>query len=236
MPEDLSKLSEYTKYEFKDRSLLKEALTHTSYASEHRLPYNYQRLEFLGDTVLDIVVSDYIYHKLPEFPEGKLTKIRAAMVNQQSVAAMGRKLQLDKFILFGRGAQLRGSTVPGSCLGDGFEALLGAVYLDGGLEAAKALVLEALGELADDPGSLLLHSNPKGALQEFSQLMWKVKPCYETLKKLGPDHQCVFRCRVSVGDFFADGEGTSIHAAESAAAARLIKDLSERYPAVLDFD
>jgi ribonuclease-3 len=214
-------------HSFRDENLLRLALTHPSVAHEQNnpMPHN-QRLEFLGDSVLGLVLSRELFEKFPTADEGALTKSRAKLVNAGSLAARARELGLGAYLILSRGEENTGGRERASALADAFEALLGAIFLDGGFEAARAFVLRefaadftALAEATD-------FQNPKGELQELLQARSPRAPEYEFISASGPDHDRVFECAVRHdGVELARGMGKSKKAAESAAALKALKTL-----------
>ena len=191
----LSKLEEAICYTFKDIKLLNGALTHSSYANEHKktnIIYN-ERLEFLGDSVLSLIVSDYIYKKYPQYLEGDLTKLRAAVVCEPALAYIAKKLQLGDYLLLGKGEEATGGRDRTSILADALEALIGAVYLDRGLECSREFVIKLLeGEIikASKEGDLFIDYKTK--FQEILQKTLKTKIEYKIDKEIGPDHDKKF--------------------------------------------
>ena len=214
--------------ELHDPALLTLALTHRSHAFEAGgTPHN-ERLEFLGDAVLGLVVTDRIYHLLPNVPEGRLAKVRAAAVNTASLAEIARGLGLGEQVLLGRGEQQSGGRDKDSILADTFEALLGAIYLDRGLdEVARAvdrLFAELLADLAIRPGSL----DFKTSLQELTAAVLSSLPVYE-LTEEGPDHSKRFTAAVSIGgEVLGHGTGRSKKEAEQDAAREAYAVLERR--------
>jgi ribonuclease-3 len=207
-------------YVFRDETLLRLALTHPSVAHESpgHTPHN-QRLEFLGDAVLSLVLTGELYGKYPDFGEGPLTKARAQMVNRRALAAMARGLGLGEHLILSRGEEASGGRQRPSALADAFEALLGAIFLDGGYDAAREFILrcfhDALGGLTQIPNL----ENPKGELQELLQAQSAEAPLYEMTYATGPDHDRVFECAVfHRGIELGRGRGKSKKAAESQAA------------------
>jgi ribonuclease-3 len=214
-------------HSFRDENLLRLALTHPSVAHEQNnpMPHN-QRLEFLGDSVLGLVLSRELFEKFPAADEGALTKSRAKLVNAGSLAARARELGLGAHLILSRGEENTGGRERASALADAFEALLGAIFLDGGLEAARAFVLR---EFAADFTALAEGTdfqNPKGELQELLQARSPRAPEYEFISASGPDHDRVFECAVRHdGVEIARGTGKSKKTAESAAALEALKKL-----------
>jgi ribonuclease-3 len=193
-------LEERLGYRFRDRALLGEALTHPSCAAEAAtpLPHN-QRLEFLGDAVLQFVVTDLLFRRYPEMDEGDMTRLRSALTNEEALAGMAQRLDLSAALRLGRGERLAGGRDRPSTLADALEAVIGALFLDGGADAAAACIRPLILAFAPDPVELLLHENPKGRLQELTQAHLGVTPAYDVLRVSGPDHLPEFEVSVSVG-------------------------------------
>jgi ribonuclease-3 len=216
---------------FRDESLLRLALTHPSVAHEQGAPAPHnQRLEFLGDAVLQLVLTQQLYEKFPAFDEGPLTKARAKLVNQSSLAERARALDLGAHLILSRGEEMSGGRERASALADAFEALLGAIFLDGGFAAAREFILRefstAFGELSELPNI----ENPKGELQELLQARSSEAPEYHVVSVAGPDHNRVFECTVQhEGVELARGSGKSKKAAESDAALAALKKLREKF-------
>jgi ribonuclease-3 len=223
----LAELQARLGHQFRDENLLRLALTHPSVAHEqnHPQPHN-QRLEFLGDAVLGLVLSHELYGKFSEADEGQLTKSRAKLVNAAALAAHGRSLGLGAHLVLSRGEETTGGRERASALADAFEALLGAIFLDGGFEAARGFVLR---EFAADFGGLALPAgidNPKGELQELLQSTSPAAPAYQLVSTEGPDHDRNFICAVlHDGAELARGSGKSKKAAESDAAQAALNKL-----------
>jgi len=209
--------------------LLERALTHRSYAYENGgLPTN-ERLEFLGDSVLGLVVTDALYRNHPELPEGQLAKLRAAVVNMRALAEVGRELDLGRFVRLGRGEESTGGRDKASILADTLEALLGAVYIDAGLERAAELVHRLFDPLIQEAATLGAGLDWKTSLQELTAAGALGVPEY-VVTETGPDHEKEFRAVVMVsGDAYGEGSGRSKKEAEQEAAAsawRSIRSLS----------
>jgi ribonuclease-3 len=217
-------------YVFRDSALLRLALTHPSVAHEPVTPVpTNQRLEFLGDAVLQLVITRELYEKFPSFDEGPLTKARAKLVNRRTLAEHGRELGLGRHLILSRGEEMHGGRERPSALADVFEALLGAILLDGGFEVAQAFVLrrfrEGFGGLSDIP----ILENPKGELQELLQAVCPDAPEYLVVSASGPDHDRLFECTVRHGGVeLARGSGKSKKAAESQAALLALRRLREQ--------
>ena len=229
---DRNRLVEILGLSFTDPQLLELALTHRSYAFEAGgLPTN-ERLEFLGDAVLGIIVTDTIYHRFPDAPEGRLAKIRAAAVNTQSLAEIARNLGLGDHVLLGRGEEQSGGRDKDSILADTMEAVLGAVYLDQGLEAATALIGRLFSALLDDLATRNASLDYKTSLQELTAAHLSSLPVYE-LSEAGPDHEKWFTAVVLVDEeAVGTGEGRSKKEAEQAAAQQAYDALHRRLAVV----
>lgn len=225
---ELRQLAKQIPLEFSNPGLLHQALTHTSYANENRhlhLSHN-ERLEFLGDAVLELVISDYLFHTYPDFPEGELTKLRAAIVCEATLAKQASRLHLGDYLLLGKGEEISGGRVRPSTLADTFEAVIGAIYLDAGLPTVLRFVLTQLNEE--------LHSIKRGEylkdyktmLQELVQRSGDCKIVYEVVAESGPDHDKFFTITVRVnGVHYGTGTGKSKKEAEQAAAANAIETM-----------
>lgn len=209
-----------------DWLLLSRALTHRSFLNEHpeALEDN-ERLEFLGDAVLDFVVGSWLYHHFPEMPEGDLTRMRSALVHTEQLAVFAAKIHLGKALRLGRGEAQAGGRSRPALLCDTFEALIGAIYLDGGISAVSEFIEPLLIEASED--ILLNHKNedPKSLFQEWAQSQGYLAPLYITKNSFGPDHSKIFEVEVLLnGEPFGRGEGPSKQAAAKLAAqAALIR-------------
>jgi ribonuclease-3 len=229
---DLTDLQTRLGYRFRDANLLALALTHPSLAHEQNQPAPHnQRLEFLGDAILGAILSQDLYEKYPDGDEGLLTKKRAKLVNATSLAEHGRALDLGAHLILSRGEETSGGRARLSTLADAFEAVLGAIFLDGGFGAAREFVLR---EFSADTAELALDShiaNPKGELQELLQSTSPVAPVYQVISADGPDHDRDFVCAVlHHGVELARGSGKSKKAAESDAAAAALNKLRAAMP------
>jgi len=219
---------------FRDSLLLQRALTHRSYINEHpeRALEDNERLEFLGDAVLDFVSAAWLYNRFPEADEGRMTSLRAALVKTEMLAGFSVRLNLAGEILLGKGESESGGRKRVNLLADAFEAVVGALYLDQGLEAVRLLV-EPLFTLAIDYIiTSELDRDPKSILQEWSQAERGQTPRYRTVKAEGPDHAKVFTVDVYIGnEAVGQGEGSSKQAATHAAAENAIERLEVVWPA-----
>jgi ribonuclease-3 len=213
-------LEERIGYKFRNSLLLAEALTHPSLAHEtQRHRFDNQRLEFLGDAVLQLVITEYLYANFPSEAEGQLTKFRARLVSRQALREHALKLDLGHYLMMGRGEEASGGRERASTLADAFEALIGAIYLDSDLDTAKKFILaEAradLERLAETP----MDVNPKGQLQELLQSISPRSPVYELISQSGPEHEKTFVVQaVWEGIALGRGSGRSKKLAETAAA------------------
>ncbi|OPZ26165.1 MAG: Ribonuclease 3 [Lentisphaerae bacterium ADurb.BinA184] len=214
---------------FASPGLLRQALTHPSYVAELKEAQSHnQRLEFLGDAVLQIAVTQILFLSHPDLREGDLSKIRAALTNESALVGYAEQLGLGEHVRLGRGEDQSGGRERPSVLADACEAVLGALYLDGGLAAAVELVTLLTAEALADPARLLGDENPKGALQELSQERHQVPPCYEVVSVSGPDHLPEFEVRVLLlGRLLATARGSSRRRAEQQAAAAALKVLRD---------
>ncbi len=226
---DLRELEERIRYSFRDRSLLESALTHPSYSYEQNrpVPHN-QRLEFLGDAVLQIVITEYLFLHRPEWPEGKLTEVRSLFARGPTLARVARGIRLGEFLRLGRGeAQGEGRSRP-AILADALEAIFGAVFLDGGLDAAREVVLRVLRSELDARGEARDADNPKGRLQEWAQYRNLPRPAYRVVEESGPEHDKTFRIVVEMdGRVLGEGVGRSKRSAETEAARAALETLED---------
>jgi ribonuclease-3 len=214
--------------DFHDESMLQRALTHRSYLNENP-DYLYddnERLEFLGDAVLDFVVGEYLYERFPEKDEGTLTSLRAALVCTQSLSQFANQIQLGDHLLLGRGEAEGGGRRRPAVLCGAFEALIGALYLDLGLERVRAFIMPMFEPALDNILQNNLDRDPKSVLQELSQAYLGHTPRYQTVSTRGPDHDRLFTVAVMInGVAYGKGEGRSKQASAQAAAAEAIEQL-----------
>lgn len=217
----LEKFQQKIKYSFNRPELLNIALTHSSYANEYKkqnIKHN-ERLEFLGDSVLSVVVSDYIFNKFPNYPEGDLTKLRATIVCEPSLGEAAQQLQLGKYLLLGKGEDITGGRNRISILSDTFEAVIGAIYLDGKLNKSKEFILDNLTDIIHKAVAGNLFIDYKTELQEMLQKTTKNKINYIVMDEKGPDHNKTFYVAVKVGDkLLGEGNGKSKKEAEQESA------------------
>ena len=223
-------LEEKLGYTFRDRHLLEAALYHSSYANEHRgsgIQSN-ERLEFLGDSVLGMVTADYLYHKHPSLPEGDLTRIRAALVCEESLHEVAQSLDLGSYLKLGRGEESGGGRRRPSILSDATESVFAAVYLDGGLEEARALIHRVLLQREREEVVEERRRDFKTELQELVQRRSDQVLRYEMVGSSGPDHAKVFEARVTInGQTAGSGTGRSKKEAEQAAARNALDEMKK---------
>jgi ribonuclease-3 len=222
---EVTPLEQRIGYEFQDPRLLTEALTHPSLGHEtQRHHFSNQRLEFLGDAILQVVITEYLFHHFSREAEGQLTKLRSRLVSRDALTAHAAALDLGQYLLMGRGEEASGGRDRTSTLADAFEALIGAIYLDSDLETAKKFILMQakpdLEQLAEEPVDI----NPKGNLQELLQSISPQSPVYETVSESGPEHDKTFvvQC-VWEGMILGRGSGRSKKQAETAAATEAME-------------
>jgi ribonuclease-3 len=225
LPTDIPKLEKILAVEFINKQLLLSAVTHRSYLNEHReatWEHN-ERLEFLGDAVLELVVTDYLYRTYPEKPEGELTAVRAALVNTVSLAATSEKLGVNPYLLMSKGEAKDEGRARQYILANVFEACVGAMYLDQGYEVAKEFIGRSLFHKTDEIVRKRLWQDPKSRFQEMSQEYASITPTYTLLEQNGPDHDRIFTIGVFLRhEKIAEGTGRSKQEAEQEAAEKAI--------------
>lgn len=215
-------------YRFKNSTLIRQALIHSSYANEKRMNklYNNERPEFLGDAVLELVTSEFLYHEYPDMHEGELTKLRASIVCEPTLALCAKEIKLGNFILLGKGEDATGGRERASILSDALEAVIGAIYLDGGFTNAKEFILKYI--MLDIDNKKLFYDS-KTILQEMVQGMEAGKLSYDLLSEEGPDHNKQFTVSVCIGGKqHAIGTGRTKKAAEQEAAYKALLFLQEK--------
>lgn len=224
---NLSALESKIGFVFKNKALLKESLTHRSYLNENLswgVSHN-ERLEFLGDAVLELAVTEILFNKFSQYPEGQLTSLRAALVNYQIMAEIAKNLGFDEFILLSRGEAKDIGRARKVILANAMEAVIGAVYLDAGYQEAKRIIEEFI--VNPNLNNVIeggLYKDPKSHLQEIVQEKMKLTPTYQMLEEWGPDHKKIFKMGVYFGDkLVAEGEGYSKQEAEIEAAKNALK-------------
>ena len=216
-------------YTFENKELLERALYHSSYANEHRGGFgSNERLEFLGDAVLGLVTADYLFRKHPDLPEGDLTRIRATLVCEESLHEVAQSLDLGSYLKLGKGEEAGGGRQRASILADATESVFAAVYLDGGLEAARALIHRVLLDKERETDVEERRRDYKTELQELVQRRSDQKLSYEMVGASGPDHAKVFECCVQLnGEVIGSGTGHSKKEAEQAAARAALAELAQ---------
>ncbi len=231
--DNLHQLEKSLRYKFKNKDLLMRALTHSSYANENKMKpiENNERLEFLGDSVISLMVSQYLYKKYPEYPEGDLTKIRAMIVCESSLAYAARKIELGKYILLGKGENITGGRERDSILADTLEAITGAIYIDSDFDCTNKVLLKKFeGDVihASLKGSLFV--DYKTELQERLQKDKNIKIDYRVYKEEGPDHDKIFFIKVYLNSReIGKGKGKNKKEAEQNAAKNALNDMEEVY-------
>jgi ribonuclease-3 len=219
----MKELEKKIEYVFKNKSLLEEALTHSSYANEQQgnVAYN-ERMEFLGDAVLSFVSAQYLYQKYPDMPEGRLSKLRSSLVCTQSLSSFAKEISLGECLKMGKGETASGGAQRPSVLEDAFEALIAAIYLDGGIDEARKFVLRFLSREVENH-----HSNfkdYKSLLQEIIQQNPDERISYAVIGESGPDHDKRFKVELKLNsNVIATGEGTSKKNAEQQAAKQALE-------------
>ncbi len=212
-------------YTFRNRALLEQAFTHRSYLNENRgngREHN-ERLEFLGDAILELVVTEFLYNKYPDKPEGELTAYRAALVNTVSLAQCATDLGMNEYLLLSRGEARDTGRARQIILANAFEAVIGALYLDSGYDAAKEFISKQLFHKTDEVVAKRLWQDAKSRLQEISQEKERVTPSYQLVSQTGPDHDRTFRVASVIGGAqVAVGEGRSKQEAEQDAAQKAL--------------
>ena len=224
---EMEQLEQTIGYTFHNKKLLRQALTHSSYANEKKLGKLgcNERLEFLGDAVLELISSDVLYTRFPKIPEGELTKKRASLVCEPSLAYCARQFDLPKYLLLGRAEEMTGGRMRDSIVSDATEALLGAIYLDGGFENARKFVLRFI---LNDMEHKQLFYDSKTILQELVQEKGKQAVEYVLTGESGPDHNKQFSVEVQInGVVSGSGTGHTKKAAEQAAAYQAIRKLQQ---------
>ncbi len=223
---DFSPLEHTLGHVFSDKSLITEALTHRSYLNEHReyAGRHNERLEFLGDAVLELAVTDFLFNKFPAKPEGELTSYRAALVNTISLSESSQALGVGDFLLLSKGEAKDTGRAREVILADAFEAIIGAIYLDAGYAAAEAFIAKNIFNKIDDVIARRAYQDAKSRFQEAAQEKRGITPSYETLGEIGPDHDKRFTVGVFLGEKeVARGEGKSKQEAEQAAATAALE-------------
>lgn len=221
---NISKFEDTIKYTFDNKSYILEALTHSSYSNENKNYKFNERLEFLGDSVLSIVISDYLFKKEKNLPEGELTKLRANIVCEESLSEVAGQIHLGEYLLLGKGEEATGGRERISILADALEAVIAAIYLDGGLEEASKFIFKYMEEIIDDSVEGKIFRDYKTYLQEVLQSKGEHHIWYKLIEEKGPDHNKRFVMEVGINDeVLGVGEGKSKKDAEQVAAKSALK-------------
>ncbi|MBN1780151.1 ribonuclease III [bacterium] len=214
------------KYEFHDSALLEQAMTHRSSLDKIKKTFSNERLEFLGDAVLGWIVTDALYRQFPECNEGELTITKSSIVSRENLARQAHQIQLGLYLILGTGEEQSGGRLRRSILANAYEALLGAVYLDGGVESVRRLIQDHLLNNVKQLMSSKFHHNYKSWLLEHLQAIHKKSPKYHIVKEKGPDHHKEFTVEVIFNDqVLGKGQGNSKKRAEQAAARDALQNL-----------
>ncbi|MFI5358852.1 MAG: ribonuclease III [Halanaerobiales bacterium] len=229
----IQELEREIEIEFHDKLLLQRALTHKSFSNENTnlALRNNERLEFLGDSVLSIVISSYIFQNFPDYPEGELAKMRSVIVSEPSLADVARNINLGKYILLGRGEDLSGGRDRNSILADTMEAIIAAIYLDKGIEQARCFIIKHFKEKIEKVEKGEYIQDYKTILQEIIQKESLTGPVYDVIREDGPDHNKLFTVQVKhQGRLLGIGKGYSKKEAEQNAARVALESLQDKLP------
>ncbi|MCU0821567.1 MAG: ribonuclease III [Spirochaetes bacterium] len=226
---ELNKLQKILKVKFKDKSLLNRALTHRSFVNEIKADLrDNERLEYLGDSVLAVVINEYLFKRYEEYLEGDLAKIKSAVVSEVTLAKIASDVNIGSFILMGKGEERSGGRIRASILANTLEALIGAIYLDAGLKVSKRFILSLFKKDVERIDKLSYLRDPKTTLQEFVQGKYKQRPVYEVIEETGPDHKKEFTVKLCVnGKEITTGTGSSKRKAEMDAAKKVLQEIQK---------
>ncbi|MBI5056581.1 MAG: ribonuclease III [Nitrospirae bacterium] len=230
--ENLADFEKAIGYKFRKKSLLKESLTHKSYAHEQQKnhPSFNERMEFLGDAVLELIISEYIYTTYPEYTEADLSRIKAYAVQEATLAEVSIAINIGEYLSLGRGEEMTGGRKKASLLADAFEAVLAAIYLDSSYKKAKEFVLKHLAHKIEELTVTNFIFDFKTKLQEVSQAQFSVLPRYIIHKEEGPEHRKTFEVKVFINqDFFGSGKGKTKKAAAQKAAEAALKKIKKTH-------
>lgn len=221
---NISKFEEIIDYKFENKNYILEALTHSSYSNENKNYKFNERLEFLGDSVLSIIVSDYLFKTENNLPEGELTKLRANIVCEESLSEVASKIKLGEYLLLGKGEEATGGRERISILADALEAVIAAIYLDGGIENSRKFIFKYMDEIIEDSIKGKIFRDYKTYLQEVLQSRGEQNIWYKLIEEKGPDHNKRFVMEVGINDeVLGVGEGKSKKDAEQIAAKAALK-------------
>ena len=219
-------LEELLFYHFKNRSLLTEALTHRSYSHEKKTKTNYERLEFLGDAVLQLVITEYLLQRYRDYDEGTLSKLRGYFVSEGFLSIIANEIGLGRFVLLGKGEKASGGMFKDSLLCDIFESLVAAIYRDGGYDIARETIIHLFGKRIDEDISSNSFIDAKSELQKLTQKVYGALPEYNVLREVGPEHNKTFVVELIIeGILHETGEGKSKKSAEKDAAIKALSRL-----------
>lgn len=231
--DDKKKLKAFEKklgISFKNREHLKRALMHKSYANENRYPYteHNERYEYLGDAVLELAISQILFSSFPQATEGDLSKLRAAIVNEDQLAELAREISLGDYLYLGKGEDRTGGREKPSLLSDAYEAVIGAVFLDRGVEKAQKVIRKNFERVIKKVGGVGFVNDFKTRLQEVVQRKYRTTPRYRPVRETGPDHSKTFEVNLLIsGEIVSTGRGLSKKAAEQDAARQAIEKFGE---------
>ena len=226
--QNLKELEAYIGYRFEDRGLLDNALTHRSFVNENSASpcKDNERLEFLGDAVLELTVSDMLMKKFPDCAEGELSKLRASVVNEQPLATLARRFRIGEFLLLGKGEEVSGGRTKSSLLANAFESVVAALYLDGGFDRTAAFIGRLFEPLIKAGTLAAVYTDYKTAAQEICQNLFRELPRYLMISETGPDHEKCFETSLIIGErVIATGTGRSKKEAEQQAAKKALEML-----------
>lgn len=224
--DNINKFEDIIEYKFENKDYILEALTHSSYSNENKKFEFNERLEFLGDSVLSIVVSDYLFKEETDLPEGELTKLRANIVCEESLSEVANDISLGEYMLLGKGEEATGGRQRISILADAFEAVIAAIYLDGGIENSRIFILKYMEEIIDNSRKGNIFRDYKTHLQEVLQGKGESNIWYKLIQEKGPDHNKRFVMQVGLNEsVLGTGEGKSKKEAEQLAAKLALKTL-----------
>lgn len=220
----MEKIEQKLGYEFQNKELLKKALTHTSYAYEKNIESN-EKLEYLGDSILEFITSKYLYFNYPKLTEGEMTKVRASVVCEKSLHKVAKLHDFSDFLYLGKSEQLSGGKNRPAILADSVEAVIAAIYIDGGIEPAEKFIIENLKQEIEQASKHVGIKDHKTVLQEKLQIHGDVKIEYEIIQETGPDHDKSFEAQVKCnGKILAEGKGKSKKEAEMQAAKKALEE------------
>ena len=225
----IERLQKTLRVKFRNKNLLQRAMTHRSYINESGSgAKDNERLEYLGDSVLGLIVNEYLFRHFEDFREGKLAKIKSAVVSEVSLAKLARTLGISQYILMGKGEEHSGGRERSSILANTLEAIIGAIFLDSGLKACRTFIVSLIRDDIENINNLTYLRDPKTSLQEYVQKKYKERPVYEVIEERGPDHKKEFTVRLVIhGREIITGAGPSKRAAEMNAARESLKKIED---------